>query len=127
MKWITFLVASLFFLACGQSGDTADENKVTLINPSKANELLNDNSAIQLVDVRTEEEYSKGHINNSTLVNYRSADFESKIQKLDKEKPVIVYCARGGRSSKAAAWMKKLGFEKIYDVNGGYKYWQEFK
>ena len=53
-----------------------------------------------------------------------SENFEINIQKLDKTRPVIVYCQRGGRSAKCAKKMKALGFIKIYDLEGGYSKWE---
>lgn len=79
---------------------------------------------LQLVDVRTPEEYEAGHIGDA--VNYNIIDSElflSQIDQLDKEKPVYLYCKMGGRSNRAAELMKEQGFVKIYDYSGGYNDW----
>jgi rhodanese-related sulfurtransferase len=44
---------------------------------------------------------------------------------LDKNKPVLVYCAAGGRSASAAKDLKKAGFKKVYDLEGGYDAWED--
>ena len=79
---------------------------------------------IQLVDVRTPKEYKEGHINQAQNIDFFSPTFDQDIQKLDKDKPVMVYCQMGGRSAKCAERMKELGFVKIYDFKGGYSKWK---
>ena len=55
---------------------------------------------IQLVDVRTPDEYKEGHLPNALNIDFLDENFEANIQQLDKTRPVIVYCQRGGRSAK---------------------------
>lgn len=76
-----------------------------------------------IIDVRTPEEYSSQHIENAENINWNSDNFDIQIQKLDKTKPVFVYCMSGGRSKKAAAKLEELGFSKIYDLEGGILKW----
>ncbi|WP_047244965.1 rhodanese-like domain-containing protein [Maribacter thermophilus] len=79
---------------------------------------------VQLVDVRTPEEYNAGHIDDAININVLDAEtFNKKVQSLDKEKPVYVYCKVGGRSNKASQILKELGFKAIYDYAGGYTEW----
>jgi rhodanese-related sulfurtransferase len=58
-------------------------------------------------------------------MNYNSDDFASQIEKLDKTKPVFVYCKRGGRSAGAAEILKEKGFTKVYNLDGGITAWTE--
>ncbi len=76
-----------------------------------------------IIDVRTPEEYLSQHIENAENINWNSDNFNIQIQKLDKTKPVFVYCMSGGRSKKAAAKLEELGFSKIYDLEGGILKW----
>lgn len=79
---------------------------------------------VQLVDVRTQEEYESGHIDDA--VNFNIIDnetFLSQIQTLDKQQPVYLYCKMGGRSNRAANIMKENGFTQIFDYSGGYNDW----
>lgn len=78
----------------------------------------------QIVDVRTPEEHKQGSIKNALNINYYDDDFAAQaVSKLDKNKPVLLYCARGGRSAKAAKMLKKEGFTDIYDLETGYNGW----
>ncbi|MBO9615313.1 MAG: thioredoxin fold domain-containing protein [Dyadobacter sp.] len=77
----------------------------------------------QLLDVRTPDEYGEGHLAKAANVDYKSPDFNTKIAKLDKNKPVYVYCLSGGRSAAAAAALHEHGFKEVYDMKGGYLKW----
>lgn len=75
---------------------------------------------VQLVDVRTPEEFSGGYIEGAININIYDKTFADKISKLDKSKPVYVYCRSGARSQFAAKQMQQLGFTSIIDLKGGY-------
>lgn len=78
---------------------------------------------VQLVDVRTPEEFAEGHIENAINMDINGDNFEASVASLDKEKPVMVYCKAGGRSAKAAAKLKEMGFKSISDLDGGITNW----
>lgn len=82
---------------------------------------------IQLVDVRTEKEFREQHIGKAVNINIEDANFEKTVQSLDKSKPVYLYCRSGKRSSKAAKKLDSLGFQKIYDLEGGINSWNKKK
>lgn len=79
---------------------------------------------VQLVDVRTPEEFSEGYIKNAQNIDFNSPTFDQDILKLNKEKPVMLYCHSGGRSAKCAQKLKDAGFKKIYDLKGGISKWK---
>jgi phage shock protein E len=64
-----------------------------------------------LLDVRTSSEFNGSHIEGSINIPVQSID--QHIEKLDKSKPVITYCALGGRSAMAAAKLKSQGFKVV--------------
>jgi len=78
---------------------------------------------IQLVDVRTPEEFSEKHIANALNANVLGEDFEQKVITLEKNKPILVYCKSGVRSANAAAKLKAMGFTTIIDLDGGITQW----
>lgn len=77
-----------------------------------------------IVDVRTPEEYNNGHLQNAINININSASFESDINKLDKNKPVFVYCLSGSRSTYASNSMRAAGFKEVYELLGGMMKWR---
>ncbi|WP_420603201.1 rhodanese-like domain-containing protein [Flagellimonas sp.] len=79
---------------------------------------------VQLVDVRTPKEYASGHINGALNIDFfQKAEFESDFSKMDKEKPIYLYCQSSMRSQKAARRLVKMGFSSIFDLKGGYRNW----
>lgn len=79
------------------------------------------NGAVVL-DVRTEGEFSEGHIPHA--INMEIGEMsEEEIEKLDKEKTYLLYCRSGGRSSRAAQMLDFLGFKNVYNLEGGYMEW----
>ena len=76
-----------------------------------------------VLDVRTAGEVANGSIAGNTNIDFYSSDFKSEVEKLDKNAPVYVYCAAGGRSGKAMGIMKNMGFKEVYNLVGGYGAW----
>lgn len=103
----------------GDHGVEATASIAKDVQAAEFTELFNSGKGT-LVDVRTPGEYDGGHIGNATLIDYTNPSFSEEIQKLDKDKPVYVYCASGGRSSRAMADMKGMGFKEVYNLLGGY-------
>jgi rhodanese-related sulfurtransferase len=71
-----------------------------------------------LIDVRTPEEFDGGHLQYATNINFNNPDFKTQIAKLDKHKPVYLYCRSGNRSGKAGDTLKALGFHSYYNIGG---------
>ena len=98
--------------------------KVTLtIAPDDFDKKLATSPDAQLIDVRTPAEYNGGHLKNATNININDDSFDEKIAKLDKSKPVLVYCMSGGRSSRAAEKLHTTGFNEVYNLDGGILKW----
>ena len=87
--------------------------------------LMANTKKLQLVDVRTPEEFQAGHITDAVMIDFKSADFREKVKSLKKRKPVAVYCKSGNRSGQAFAILQEMGFRKIYDLEGGITAWQQ--
>lgn len=64
-----------------------------------------------IIDVRTHDEFSKGHLLNAINYDWNRNDFDKQIALLDKKKPVFVYCLSGSRSASAANFMRSVGFK----------------
>lgn len=80
---------------------------------------------IQVLDVRTAGEYNSGHIKNALLADWTDPkEFERRIAFVDKNRPVYVYCLSGGRSAAAAAKLRKIGYENVYELRGGTNAWK---
>ncbi len=78
--------------------------------------------AYQLLDVRQPKEYEEGHLAGAKLIPLK--ELPGRLAELEKEKPVIVYCAVGGRSKAAAQLLAGKDFASVYNMAGGIKAWQ---
>ena len=79
----------------------------------------------QLIDVRTPQEFEKYRIRSAKNIDFRSPNFRKEIEKLDKGKPVLIYCLSGNRSKSASEVFEEAGFEVIYDLEGGINAWSK--
>lgn len=112
--WIALLA-----VACSPATEVQDVKRISNL---EMKELMKD-ANVQIVDVRTPGETAKGIIEGAEMIDFHDQGFVTEIQKLDKEKPIVVYCAVGGRSASASDKLKDLGFKEIYDLKNGYRGW----
>ena len=127
--FFTLVLIVIFFSSCKESPKQITDIKgdIELISPQQVYDAIYKDPSIQLVDVRTPEEYKGNHLKGAQNICVTSDDFKEKVKILDKNKPVYVYCYKGGRSAQAALELKELGFTKIYDMDGGILLWEENK
>ena len=78
---------------------------------------------VVLIDVRTPAEYEQGHIKGARNIDFRDSDFRSNVDLLSKDTPVLVYCRSDRRSGQAMELMRELGFQTIYNLDGGIVAW----
>ncbi len=95
-----------------------------LITPAVASPWIDSDPSIQILDVRSREEFETGYIPKSRRICWLDEAFAESVRKsLDPSKPVFVYCQSGRRSAKAAAELVKLGFKDVRDLQGGVNQW----
>ena len=117
---IFILLATFLFVGCSNA---QNPTKVDLTATEFSKELASTKD-VQVVDVRTPEEFEKGHVKNAININLLGDGFAKKIDSLNKAKPVFVYCLSGGRSSAAAKKMLQSGFKDIREMQGGMMQWR---
>lgn len=114
-------VAMSFCTSCKDA--KIDSAEIKLVTAEEMQSILELEDA-QLVDVRTPKEFEEIRIANAQNIDYTSPTFDADITKLDKNKPVILYCKSGRRSASCAKKLKEAGFKKIYDLEGGISKWK---
>jgi len=115
MKQIfTLLTATVFALGCYNRYDSVDAQEFA--------EVLK-NPEIQIIDARTPQEFSEGHIPGAVNIDIGGEDFFKKMERLDKDRPVAVYCRSGRRSKIAAERFAGKGF-KVTELDGGIITWK---
>ena len=101
--------------------------KYIKLNPYEAKELIDREKDLIIIDARTESEYLyEGKLENSINLDFlKPRIFKREIQKFDKNKNYLVYCALGRVSKSACELMSDLGFKKVFELSGGLKAWQK--
>jgi thioredoxin len=117
-KIILFLAILGILTSCNKAGEGLQN-----FGAKDFYEAIQTNESKQILDVRTIDEYSQGHINGAIHADVNGVEFGNIIQKLDKVMPVYVYCLSGGRSSAAAQHLKEQGFKQIINLEGGILAW----
>ena len=123
MKQLCAVLGLVLMLMATSCKEDVSKGEVRVVTPEEMQMLL-EQKDVQLVDVRTPEEYKEGYIANSQNIDFNSPTFDEDISKLDKSKPVILYCKAGGRSAKCSQKLLDAGFIKIYDLEGGITQWE---
>ena len=103
----------------------AEATQVDHVDAKGAAELLASEEKPVVLDVRTPEEYAEGHIEGSTMIDFKAPDFEAKVAELDRDQTYLIHCRSGRRSSDALPTLKKLGFKHIVHLDGGFNAWSE--
>ena len=119
LKYLCSIGCLFLILACHSQAADQYEN----VPAAQFAYLLKQTPQAQLIDVRTPEEFAAQHIDQAQNIDWNGDSFDSQVGQLDHQKPVFVYCMSGGRSKKAATKLAELGFQKIYELNGGILKW----
>jgi rhodanese-related sulfurtransferase len=113
------LVGLMVSLSFGQAQE--------VLAPATFKKQIKKKRKIQLIDVRTPEEYAEGHLKNAQNFNFYNENFKTQLAQLNKEKPIYLYCRSGGRSGKTATILREMGFTQVYDLQGGITQWKNEK
>ncbi len=123
IKFILILLIAVPFTSCTSQEKKSDKvvGTVEIISVENLDKV---DANVQLIDVRTPQEYGNGYIKNAKNINFFDDDFMQMMGELDKNQPVYIYCKSGVRSGKAASKLKAAGFTKVYDLDGGIVNWE---
>lgn len=109
-----FMMLLLALSACMPGGSYVD------VDATEAQKMITDEN-IQVIDVRTPEEYAEGHIPDAKLVPLQ--ELESRLNELDKDEKYVIVCRSGNRSTEASGILAENGFKNIYNMTGGMNTW----
>lgn len=119
----TLFVILMTMSAVQISGCNGNENIVSV--PASEFDKAIKADSMQLLDVRTPQEYAEGHIDGALNIDVRSDDFQKMAEKdLSKDSTILVYCRSGRRSMDAAEILTRLGY-KVVNLKGGIIEWKE--
>jgi len=77
-----------------------------------------------IVDVRSQDEYSGGHLQGAINLDLLNGELAAGIGNLAKDVPCVVYCRRGIRGRRAMDLLQSAGFSEVYNISGGYEQWK---
>ncbi|MFN0175962.1 MAG: rhodanese-like domain-containing protein [Saprospiraceae bacterium] len=120
MKLFSIIAFSLLFGAVG-----CTQPVLKKIDVAAAKSLLASKSAnLQIVDLRTPGEIAEtGSLPGAEFIDYTAPNFAQKVKQLDKKRPVLLYCAAGGRSAAAAEILHQQKFQLVYEMSPGMNGW----
>jgi rhodanese-related sulfurtransferase len=125
-KFVTSLLSlSVFFISCAQSTSNKNEtNQLPLFIDANTFKAATDKGGVQILDVRTAAEFNSGYIEHALQANWMNQEeFKRRTQFLDKNIPVYIYCASGGRSASAQDYLLSQGY-KVTNLEGGMSNWK---
>ncbi|MRI62504.1 rhodanese-like domain-containing protein [Ornithobacterium rhinotracheale] len=119
-----FLIFSVLgFQSCKTQNTTENSEKLEL-NATEFNQKITQKPGL-ILDVRTPEEFAQGHLKQAQLLNYKSPNFTEKAKELPKDQPIYVYCRSGRRSHAAAEILRDLGYQQVFELEGGIIGWEQ--
>jgi rhodanese-related sulfurtransferase len=91
------------------------------VTVEEAKSLIESNSSLLIIDVRTREEYDSGHIEGAILIPVN--ELEDRLDELSKEEELLIYCRTGNRSSNSVNILNANGYTKIFHLKDGITAW----
>lgn len=118
---ILFIIITLTITITGctsmEKNKTGTETAYKKISAEEAKAII-DSEDVIILDVRTQEEYNEGHIENSVLLPVNDIADKAEEKLPDKDAKILVYCRSGNRSATAAKQLIKMGYTNVYDFGG---------
>ena len=101
------------------------EAVIETVPPADAEAVLVENGDAVLLDIRTPEEHAEARIGGSENIDFYESDFADRLAELDPEGTYVVYCRSGNRSGQAMEIFRDLGFNEVYEIDGGIINWYD--
>ncbi|MHB8381782.1 MAG: rhodanese-like domain-containing protein [Candidatus Binataceae bacterium] len=128
--WV--LAMSLAILICGAAGSWAGPEAQALIAADNARQHRPDakearqlyDTGATFVDVRTDSEWAGGHVKRAIHIPVKELGDAAAAKLLDRNQPIVTYCAAGPRAAKGAIILRKLGYTDVTAMTGGYSDWK---
>jgi len=128
---LVLLVQNAFFVSAHAQDTSIDDlgtvagNGVRHVNAAEAKQVLDSDTDIVVLDVRTPVEFKLGQLEDAININYYSFSFKNQLSKLDREKTYLIHCHTGVRSGRTIPIMLAAGFKNIIHMDGGFKSWKD--
>lgn len=122
MKKVLLICSIAIVLGSCMNGQT--QKGTTSLAPSAFFDSIKQHPSAIIIDVRTPEEFANGHLQQALNYNWSDNSFKEQAVSFDKTKPIYIYCLSGGRSASAASYLRRNGFNEVYEMDGGMIKWR---
>jgi phage shock protein E len=122
------LVTTLILLAlAGCAGESGTSTVIIeTISPAEAAEIIGEGrSDLVILDVRTPDEFSAGHLSDAVNLDYYAPGFGDSLAALDRDAAYVLYCRTGNRSAQVREMMRGLDFAEVHEIAGGFVAWEQ--
>ena len=103
--------------------DSSHYPTINNLDPEAFKKALEKSPENYLIDVRTAREIRSGKLKDAIEINFMSTEFTKQIATLSRAESYFMYCRSGNRSKKACKEMQRMGFENLYNLEGGLLAW----
>ena len=117
-KLIFLLLAVMMLTACGQDKENDQGSAYMNITTEEAKQIMDSEEGYIILDVRTQEEYDRGHIPGAIVISHEEIAEKAEEVLTDKDQLILVYCRSGRRSKIAAEALVELGYTNIKEFGG---------
>ena len=114
------------FVLSNCTGDSKPSSP-NLLSPAEYAEKIIELPAAPIIDIRSSAEFSLAHLQNAVSLDFKGIKFLEKVSSLDKTKPVFIYGSNEEQSHAALNKMHSMGFQAVYELEGGFAQWQAAK
>ncbi len=126
--YLALVLGSVTMLSCSNSSKMDNQQSQAKGTVAKDLSVVDFKSKISeetiILDVRRSVEFEAGHLVNAVNIDYFSPNFINEVEKLDKTKKLLIYCASGGRSAGAMKKLSNSGYSEMYNMLGGFGAWK---
>jgi rhodanese-related sulfurtransferase len=121
---IACIVSTVVLLLGSSLLNSSSVSGHTILNVDAASDLIERSGKdLQILDVRTPEEFESGRIQSAININVRDPEFAEQISMLKQDMPILIYCRSGVRSESAASILALERFTQVYTMRGGIETW----
>ncbi len=111
------LISTIALTGCNISNNIDNNTEYKKINAEEAKAII-DSEDVIILDVRTQEEYDSGHIENAVLLPVTEIADKAEEILPDKDAKILIYCRSGNRSATASKDLIRMGYTNVYDFGG---------
>ena len=126
--FLALIVSLLLGLTAFQPSEVfGAAQEIKKVSPNTANSIIKANrgeKGFAILDVRTPKEFAAGHIKGAENMDYYSLSFQMELEKLSKRATYVIHCRSGKRSGMTLRIMEAMGFDRVYDIEGGIMAWK---